>query len=145
MPFKGVNERTLEQALSPDQAKIIENYFIEREFELVRRNGSKKLAQVSSDTNGGKVLKQWTDTLIALGYGTTLAVFNVNNNTINSIKTDFSANLTDGLRYGLDFYSCNGRLGDKIYKTTLPTLAYNTQTANFTVGLTITGATSCDC
>jgi hypothetical protein len=142
MAFEGVNERVIEQVISPAQATIIENYFIEREFELVRRKGSKKLAQVSSNTSASKILKQWTETLIILGYGTTLAVFNINDNTINNIKTDFSANVTDGLRWGDNFYSCNGRLGDRIYETTLPTLAYKTQTVNFTVGLVVTGGTS---
>ena len=142
MPFEGQNEVTLAQALSPKQATLIENYFIDKQFRLVRRKGSKKLAQVSANTNPIKELGQLTDTLVIIGYATTLAMFNINDNTINTIKSDFSANLTDGLRWGNDFYSCNGRLGDKIYKTTLPTLDYDEQTVNFVVGSTITGGTS---
>ena len=137
-----MNEIILDQALDPSQATLIENYFIDRSFRLVRRRGSKKLAEVASNVNGIEILKQWTDTLFIIGYGKVLAVFNKNDDTINSIKTNFAANLTDGLRWGNDFYSCNGRLGDKIYKTTLPTLAYKTQTVNFVVGLVVTGGTS---
>jgi hypothetical protein len=141
MPTGGQNNVFIEQVLKPDQATLIRNYFINKQTELVRRKGSKKLASVSS-TTPSVILRKWTDTFYMLGYGTALAAFNINDNTINTIKSDFTATLTDGVRFEDDFYVCNGRRGEQIYKITLPTLAYDAQTANFTVGATLTGGTS---
>lgn len=140
MPIKGQNEVFIPQLIDPSQATLINNYFIRRETELEKRRGSKNRAS----TTGGasRILELWTETLIILGYDTTLSVFNLNDNTINSIKTDFTQNVRAGKRLGFDFYSCNGRNGEKIFKTTLPTLAYDTQTVNFAVGDTLTGGTS---
>ena len=135
------NTADLPQALNSKKATLIENYFIERDFQLTRRNGSRTVA-TEAGSSPSKILSRWTDTLMILGYGTTLAVFNLNNNALHTIKSDFSQNLTDGVAYGNNFYSCNGKHGDPIYQTTLPTLAYDVETSPFTVGQTVTGATS---
>jgi len=141
MPTKGANELYLTQFLSPKQAKKVMNYFIRQETELYKRGGIRQRQRVAS-IERPVIFREWTNTTAALAYGTTLSVFNHNDDTINTVKTDFTADLTDAVRYGTDIYSCNGIYGDVIYKTTLPTLLYNTQTANFTAGLVITGGTS---
>lgn len=146
MPTQGTNELLLRQFLNPAQALKIQNYFLRFETELYKRGGIKQLAKVSPSTTKPALLRQWTDTLFMFGFGTTLAVFNLNDNTINTIKSDFIENITGGVRYGLDFFTCNSRIGEDIFKTTLPTITYGAQTVNFTVGSDIiqavTGATA---
>jgi hypothetical protein len=141
MPSSGTDTKTPQILIDTLSATRIENCFVKQQGVLEKINGTRKLGE-QSETTLGKVYKKWTNTLDIVAFGTTVQVFNKNTNTYHDVKTDFSANITDGRRLGLDFYTCNSRFGDKIYKTTLPTLLYDTQTVNFTVGLTITGGTS---
>ena len=141
MPTEGSNELLLPQFLKPSQALVIKNFFIRIDTELYERGGVRQLAKVSNISKP-KLFFDWTDTLFIIGYATTLAVYNLNDNTINTIKSDFTKNLTGGVRYGNSVYSCNSKFGEDIYVTTLPTLLYKTQTVDFEVGLTITGGTS---
>jgi hypothetical protein len=136
----GQNTAKPPQYLNANEAILIQNYLVQREADVQRRNGTVK--KVETTGLPPKMEQIWTDTLTMIGYGTTLAVWNRNDNTLHTVKSNFTKNITDGVRYGNDFYSCNGIFGDKIYKTTLPSLDFDAQTANFTNGLVITGGTS---
>jgi hypothetical protein len=132
----------LEQLLDTGKInKLPVNYNLVDPARIEKRTGRRELLEVAG---GNPILidKKVTDTLRIFAYGTTLAWWNLNTNTAHSIKTDFTNGITDGVRIGKKFYTCNGVDGEKIYETTLPTLAYDTQTVNFQVGEVITGGTS---
>ena len=135
----GFNQDAVEQYLSPSQARIVRGYIQRMSGKLERMQGSKSLGSVNT-TDIPAFFFRFNDRFFIMGYGTVLSYFDTTNNTFTTIKGDFSTKLTDGLRYGAFVYTCNGS-GEPIYVTTL-TLNYKTQTSNFTVGDTITGAAS---
>ncbi len=141
MPVRGTDTKTPEPLMDTNTATLIQNLFVPQQGVLEKIKGSRLLAE-QAVTTAGKVYKKWTNTLQIVAFGKTVQIFNLNTNTYHDVKTNFSKNITDGRRLGLDFYTCNSKFGEKVFKTTLPTLLYDTQTANFAVGLTITGGTS---
>lgn len=140
-----IDGSTPEQLLDTTKIAVLPvNVNLEEPARIEERTG--RLEKLDTGTDPIVIDEKFTNTLRIVGYGTTLSFWNLNTNTEHNIKTDFSANLKEGVREGEAFYTCNGREGDKIYKTTLPTLGYNTQTVNFTVGQvvtdSVTGATA---
>lgn len=130
---------TLSQLLSPSEATRIINFFIENQANITPRRGSKKLAQVES-TNPVLVAFEFTQDIYIFGYGTVLAAFDRRDNSITTIKSDFTTDLEDGVRYGAYAFTCNGT-GEKIYRT-YRVLNYQNGTVAFNVGATVTGTTS---
>lgn len=136
----------LEQLLNITKVnKLPVNYNLIDQARIEKRTGRRELLEVI----GGLPIeldKKVTNTLRIFAFGTTLSWWNRNTDTAHSIKADFTNSITDGLRIGKDFFTCNGVDGEQIFKTTLPTLGYNTQTVNFTVGQvvtdSVTGATA---
>lgn len=136
MASKGVNIRDLPQILSPDYAQAISNYIIHTTGQLEKRKGMTELFTTSALP---KLLDMYTDDLIVVSYGTTTAIYRISTDTLTVVKNDWSAGEQFGLRYGDYFFVCNGI--EKIFRIS-QTLAYDAQTANFTVGSVLTGGTS---
>jgi len=137
--ISGFNQNQLEQFLDPSQALIVKGYFQYLEGKLEKLKGSKSRA--STTGAAPKSFVQFTSDLFLLGFGTTLSVFSKSANTITAIKTNFSANVTSIAVYGGYAFVATGKQGERIYRISR-TLDYDGQTANFTVGATLTGATS---
>lgn len=135
----GMNNVTLPQLLDTNQATEIINYLIREQGSIEKRRGSKKIAEVATN-DPGLFLLDFNEDYMLLGYGTVLAALNLNTSTIATIKSNFTTNMEDIVRYGAYAYSCNGT-GEKIYRTYLA-LDYDTQTGNYTVGQIVTGGTS---
>ena len=121
MPIKGINLKDLQQLLDPSQASLIKNYTVEGIAQLVKRKGSKKIFEVA----GGATItmfRKFTTDVYMFAYATTLATFTKSTNIVTTLKSDFAATITDGLKYGGFFLTCNSVNGDKIYRTPLSTL-----------------------
>lgn len=136
---KGQDLRTLPQLLDLNSALYIENYWIEGNGRLVKRGGSNTVFEHGSDTGGTKAAFKYNDRYLVWSYGTTLAVYDLTLDSNTEVKTDFSAQITSAVRYGA--YGVVGNGVDKLWRLSL-TLAYDGQTANFTVGEKVTGGTS---
>jgi hypothetical protein len=91
-------------------------------------------------TNSCTVYFDYMDNIHLIGYGNTLAEYNVSTNTITDIKNDFIGTLQDGVRYGAYAFTCTGT-GERVHRISR-ILYFSQQTANFTVGTILTGATS---
>jgi len=83
---------------------------------------------------------KFTDDIVLFGFNTVVASYVISTGTVTSIKNDFSSNSGFSIvRFGDYAFVSNGV--EKVFRISR-TLAYNTQTANFTVGAKITGGTS---
>lgn len=139
MAPRGKNKRDLPQLMNPAFALNLQNYLPIAQGQLEKRKGLNKLLEVAG-TDSITMTEEFTSDIIFFGFGTTLSAYTISTNTVTNIKTDFSANDGfDGTKYGDYFFVCNGV--EKIHRISR-TLTYGTQTANFTVGAKITGATS---
>ena len=139
MASGGINKRDLPQFLSLKYAQDIVNYHTLANGRLVKRKGLERLFEESS-SGAITLLEKYTDDIYIFGYSNKVKAYTISTDTITSIKADFTT--TDpfsGVRYGDYFFVCNG--GDKIGRIT-QTLNYDGQSTDFTVGLTVTGATS---
>lgn len=117
MATKGINKRDISQFLNPEFATSIRNYTIDGSGKLRKRKGFSQLFTVAG-SNPITMLKKFTSDIYLFAYATTLAAYTISTNTVTSIKTDFAASITDGVKYGDYFFTCNGVSGDKIYRTT---------------------------
>lgn len=133
----GMNRRDLAQLLDPKFAITIKNYYITSDGGLKKRQGITELA----DTAGSSItmLEQFTTDILMVGYDTTLSAYTVSTDTLTVIKSDFVEEGMEGAKYGDYFFVASG--GDRIGRVSR-TLAYDGQTANFTVGAVLTGGTS---
>lgn len=139
MAQKGLNLEGLPEMMSLEYAKKIVNY-IPYSFGIATRGGLEKQGEVAGLSVGPTLFKYFVDDKFVVGYGTTIAIFDLSAGTFANLKTDFSANTRwGGGRYGDYFFVTNGV--DKPYRIS-QTLSYDTQTANFTVGSILTGGTS---
>ncbi len=131
--------KDLPQLMNPQQALQIINYVPTSDSRLVKRKGLSKIFTVAG-VHKVTLLQQYTDDVWIFGYEKTTAAYRVSTNTVTNIKTNWPTNFAQsGVRYGDYFFVCNG--SDVIYRIS-QTLSYGTQTANFTVGKTLTGSTS---
>ncbi len=139
MGAKGVNGRDLPQLLDPTFALTIDNYLVTANGQLVKRKGQEEQFTVAG-TNPTTMLVEWDSDTWLFAYNTTVAAYTISTDTVTNIKTDFStSDAFSGQRYGGYFFVCNG--GDKIGRISRE-ITYGTQTANFTEGAILTGATS---
>lgn len=139
MGAKGVNGRDLPQLLDPEFALNIDNYLVTANGQLTKRKG--QVAQFTvAGTNPTTMLVEWDSDTWLFAYDTTVAAYTISTDTVTNIKTDFTTSTAfSGQRYGGYFFVCNG--GDKVGRISR-TITYGTQTANFTTGSILTGATS---
>lgn len=139
MAQKGLNLEGLPELMDLEYAKKIVNY-IPYSFGIATRGGLEKKGEVAGLSSGITLSKYYTDDKFVVGYGTTIAIFDLSAQTFTNLKTDFSTSVRwGGGRYGDYFFVTNGV--DKPYRIS-QTLNYDAQTANFTVGSILTGGTS---
>ena len=135
----GEDLRDIPELLQPQYALKMTNYLIRADGSIGMRQG------LSPFFDDGVVavtmLEKFTDELDMYGIGgTTLKVHNKTDGTKTTIKTFTTPGaFLSGQRYGDYFFVTNGT--EAIGRVSR-TLAYDTQTANFTVGKKITGQTS---
>jgi len=133
----GENKRDLPQMLDPKFALKIVNYYITSDGGLKKREGITELADTSGDSI--TMLEQFTSDILMVGYNTTLSAYTISTSTLTVIKNDFVETGMEGAKYGDYFFVASG--GDKVGRVS-QTLAYDAQSANFTVGAVLTGGTS---
>ncbi len=135
----GEDIRDIPELLQPQYALKMTNYLIRSDGALEMRKGLSEL--FSDGTTAITMLEKYTDDLYMYGIGgTTLKVYSKSADTSTTIKT-FTAtgSFLSGQRYGDYFFVTNGT--ESIGRVSR-TLAYDNQTANFTAGKKLTGATS---
>jgi len=123
--------------LEPKFALKIVNYYITSDGGLKKREGITELADTSGDSI--TMLEQFTSDILMVGYNTTLSAYTISTSTLTVIKNDFVETGMEGAKYGDYFFVASG--GDKVGRVS-QTLAYDAQSANFTVGAVLTGGTS---
>ena len=139
----GINQRDFEQLLKEAVIKAT-NYWKPGIGQIAKAPGLVKQYEITTGTDGGtapKVLKEWFPGYDVIAYGKSLAVRDTIAGTTISVKTDFTANVTDGEDYGGYFYVADGKEGDNVGYLKA-TLAYDAQTENYGVGKILTGADS---
>lgn len=139
MAKRGTNLRDNPQFLSPEYATYAQNVYTNADGKLFKRQGLLKLVDLATSQ---PIL--WNDiydenTLI-YAYDKYVAAYDIASNTSTIIKTFATASGSySGDIYGSYYFITNGVTSmERITRT----LAYVTQTSNFTVGATLTGATS---
>lgn len=136
MARKGMNQEVFPPFQDKENAELIVNYFVDADGSLVKRKGLKRQAEVSGIAETYFRVK-WLNYSI-LGYSTTIAAWN--GTSFTNIKTNFTAGARlTGRAYG-DYFFVN--VEDEGVWRISQTLAYDAQTANFTAGRVIQGATS---
>tara|TARA_R100000656_G_scaffold61465_1_gene47461 strand:+ start:750 stop:2543 length:1794 start_codon:yes stop_codon:yes gene_type:complete len=139
MGAKGVNGRDLPQLLDPSMALTIDNYLVTADGQLAKRKGQLEEFSVAG-TDPITMIIEWDADTWIFAYAFKVAAYTLSTDTVTDIKTDFTVNDTfSGQRYGGYFFVSNGNNGIVRISRTID---YGTQTANFTVGARITGATS---
>lgn len=138
MAKKGVDVRDLPQLLDSNYAQEIVNYTVSADGQLLKRKGLLNLTTIAGNYPV-TMMERFTDDIILFAYNTTLAAYVISTDTVTSIKTDFTASTYEGRRYGDYFFITNKK--ERPFRISR-TLAYDAQTANFTTGKTLTGATS---
>ena len=140
MAAGGINTKDLPQLLDTKFAQLIQNWNINADGQLIKRKGIKKLHEVASIT-GYSLFKHFYNDVYIVGYGTTVSAVDLIAQTTIVIKSNFSVNApVSGNVYGNYFFVGTGGT-EKVGRISL-TLAYDTQTANYTVGALVTGVTS---
>lgn len=108
MAKKGLNLEGLPEMMSLEYAKKIVNY-IPYSYGIGVRKGLKKIGEQVGLTEGFSLFKYFTDNKFIVGYGTTIASYDISTDTFAVIKADFSANSGfGGDRYGEYFFVTNG-------------------------------------
>lgn len=134
----GVNLRDLPQLMTPQNSLVCQNYYVTADGSLQKREGY-TVAATRSGSDGVLMLKNFQDNIL-FAYANKLEAFNRSTGIYTTINTFSSnSNIYNGVKYGDYFFITNNT--DKIGKVTF-ILNYDNQTANFTEGNTITGATS---
>lgn len=140
MPVYGTNLKDNSQLLDTRYALLIQNYLIEGVARMRKRGGQ----TVNFDTGETDVItlsEEYRNGFDIEAYNQKVRAYDNTTGTFTDIKTNFTANNGGwtGDRYG-DYFFVNNFV-DGLWRISR-TLAYNAQTANFTVGKKITGATS---
>ena len=143
MAKAGVNKRTLSQLLSTKFAITMINWLIDDEGQLFSRGGQDAKHTVAGIT-GFTASSHFHDDVHIVGYDSTngvVSAIDVVADTEIVIKSTLTNAPTDIIRYGEFMFVATGRTGDFLHRIER-ILAYDAQTVDFTVGLTITGGTS---
>jgi hypothetical protein len=138
MAKKGVDLRDAPQLLSPDFAQKIVNYIITGDGGLLRRPGLEAV-HIIAGSNGITLADEYTSDILILGYADKIVAYSFSADTVTTIKTYTTNSTYSGDRYGDYFFVSNNK--DALVRISR-TLAFDAQTANFTLGKIITGATS---
>ncbi|MEI6420913.1 MAG: hypothetical protein WCP55_01765 [Lentisphaerota bacterium] len=134
----GLNLKDLAEFLNPSFALKNENFFVTNNRGLSKRGGIVKQLEIAGN-KPVTLRKNWLDNDV-IGYDKTVAIYNPTTGVTTSVKTNWNTNDSfSGCAYG-DYFLV-GNIGDKIHYIS-QTITYGTQTSNFTVGKTITGASS---
>ena len=143
MAKDGVNRRQLSQLLSNNFASTMINWLIDDEGKLFSRGGQNAKVTVAGIT-GFTASSHFHDDVHIVGYDSTngvVSAFDVVLGTEVVIKNSLTNAPTDIIKYGEFMFVATGRTGDFLHRIER-TLSYDAQSANYTVGLTITGGTS---
>lgn len=138
MAKSGMNKRDLEQLLSTAHATDIINYILSADGGLIKRGGLRLEFDKETDL-GISMCAQWGKDILFGWNGTYLTAYDTIGGGFTNIKTDFNSEVTGGKAYG--GYFLVSSIGDTTARVTR-TLDYDAQSANFTAGLVLTGATS---
>lgn len=137
---RGKNLRELPQMLTAESAINIENYWIEAQGRLVKREGYDVVYTHPVSTSGVDAICDIGNGYVLIAFDTTVSVIDTSDwSLVSNLKTDFSAEITKIERYGDYAFVANGE--DKLWRTSKK-LNYDGQVNNFTVGATIQGGTS---
>lgn len=137
MAKRGMNLVDLPQMMNLDWALEITNY-IPRSFGIEKRKGLKRIFNRTGAT-GLKLLREFRPGVWIFAHGTKLEIYDESTDTFTTIKDDFAGTQYSGDKYGDYFFVGDGVAKGGRVSMTLP---YDGQTANFTVGLKVTGADS---
>lgn len=135
---KGVNLRDAPQLLDPDFAQKITNYIITSDGGLIRRGGLEELNDLTG-SEGITMAEEFTSNIWFIGYKDKIVAYNKSLDTFTTVKTYTVSSTYSGDRYGDYFFVSNNN--DYLVRIS-QVLAFDAQTANFTVGKILTGATS---
>lgn len=114
MAPKGQNLRDLPQLLDVSYAQRIRNYLIDASGQLYKRQGLNKIVDTGGTDAITMVLEYDSDNWI-LGYGTTVARYQLSTDTLTVLKNNFSANDGfEGVNYGEYVFIVNGV--DNLYR-----------------------------
>lgn len=114
MAQKGLNQEGLPEMMKLEFAKEIKNY-IPYSYGMGLRKGLELIGEKAALTSGMTLCKYFTNNYFIVGYGTTIAAYDIVNDTFTDIKTDFSPSTRwGGGRYGEYFFVTNGV--DKPYR-----------------------------
>ena len=141
--LSGINNRDFEQLLKNAVVKMV-NYWKSGIGEIKKAPGLDEEFTITTGTDAGQgatIYEKWFPGYQVLGFGNRLVVRDTIAGTTIEVKSDFTAELTDALKYGTYCYIADGNDGDNIGYLKA-TLAYDGQTANFTVGKILTGTDS---
>lgn len=139
----GINNRDFEQLLKSAVVKLV-NYWKSGLGEIRKAPGLDLQYQITTGVDAGTaptILAKWFPNYEVIGYGNVIKVRDYITGVTIDVKDNFTAEVTDGVKYGGYFYVADGNDGNKIGYLKA-TLAYDAQTANFTVGKMITQAVS---
>lgn len=134
----GVNLRDLPQLLDPKYATDIKNYILLTDGGLKKRKGFETYFTIT-DIGAITLLEKYNDDFYIYAAGTKLKYYEISTDTSGDIKTYGGTRTFCGQRYGDYYFVTTGQ--DYLVRVSR-TLAYDTQTANYTVGKKLTGATS---
>ena len=116
----------------------LEGFIKEGEGKFQKSKGHQYIKTIGSDII--TLIEPFFGDWWVVAYGTTVALYYSDTGTVTTVKTDFTtSDPYTGGAYVEKFYLCNG--GDKIGYVQMK-LSYDAQTADFTKGRTLTGATS---
>jgi len=114
MAQKGLNLEGLPEMMKLEYAKKIVNYII-YSYGVGTRRGIESQGEVAGLQEGITLFKYFTDDKFIVGYGTTIACFDLSTAVFTVLKSDFSASTRwGGGRYGDYFFVTNGV--DKPYR-----------------------------
>jgi len=114
MAPKGQNLRDLPQLLDASYAQRIRNYLIDASGQLYKRQGLEKIVDTAGTDPITMVLEYNSDNWI-IGYGTTVARYELSTETLTVLKNDFTANDGfEGVNYGEYVFIVNGE--DSLYR-----------------------------
>jgi len=130
--------KDLPQMLDASKALKIDNYLVTINQGLEKRGGLRKVFD-NSGINGGSMLLKFSTDYDIIGYANKISAFNNKTGLETNIKTYTSNSTYEGAR--ADEYTFVTNKKEYMGRITC-TLAYDAQTANFTVGALVTGGTS---
>jgi len=146
----GQNQRDLATRLAANQAVKIQNYFVKGDGRMVTREGILKIEEIA-DEIGERIVTMDSDNLAYCYYNGTsfkFAIYNISSNTSTVIQTEEPSGINANRlkpamkRYGKYLIYSVGGLKVMLHYLNGKFLKYDSQSTNFTIGETVTGATS---